>query len=98
MNIIFTHNSLIKDIIYINIKPYEDHRCTLYESYNQEIFMPNGIPPIVQEKCSYSKYKVLRGLHYQEHPYGQGKIIKCNSGKIFDVAIVTGKQIGRAHV
>lgn len=87
MNIIFTHNSLIKDIIYINIKPYEDHRGTLYESYNQEIFMSNGIPPIVQEKCSYSKYKVLRGLHYQEHPYGQGKIIKCNSGKIFDVAV-----------
>lgn len=87
MNIVFTHNNFIHDIIYINIEPYEDHRGTLYESYNKEIFTKNGIPEIVQEKSSFSKHRVLRGLHYQEAPYGQGKIIRCNMGQIFDVAV-----------
>jgi len=83
----FLPNKLIPDIIFINIDVYEDSRGTLYELYNKEIFIQNGIPEIVQEKSSFSKYKVLRGLHYQDRPYGQGKIIRCNKGKIFDVAV-----------
>lgn len=83
----FLPNKLIPDIIFISIDVYEDSRGTLYELYNKEIFIQNGIPEIVQEKSSFSKYKVLRGLHYQDRPYGQGKIIRCNKGKIFDVAV-----------
>ena len=30
---------------------------------------------------------VLRGLHFQLEPESQGKLIKCFSGKIFDVAV-----------
>ena len=30
---------------------------------------------------------ILRGLHIQKKPYSQGKLIRCISGKIFDVAI-----------
>lgn len=29
----------------------------------------------------------LRGIHYQEEPYSENKIIQCISGKIFDVII-----------
>jgi dTDP-4-dehydrorhamnose 3,5-epimerase len=87
MNHIFIKNTICPDIILIKTEIYEDDRGTLYEVYNQESFLKAGIPNIVQEKCSYSKYKVLRGLHYQEDPYGQGKIIRCNKGSIFDVAV-----------
>jgi dTDP-4-dehydrorhamnose 3,5-epimerase len=87
MNHIFIHDKLISEIILIKTQIYEDHRGTLYETYNKELFIKNGIPEIVQEKCSHSEYKVLRGLHYQKDPYGQGKIIRCNRGKILDVAV-----------
>lgn len=87
MNLIFTKNQIISDIILIKTEIYEDNRGTLYEIYNKELFVKNGIPEIVQEKSSFSKHKVLRGLHYQKDPYGQGKIIRCNKGKIFDVAV-----------
>ena len=87
MNHTFIVNKLISDIILIKTQIYEDHRGTLYETYNKELFVKNGIPEIAQEKSSFSKYKVLRGLHYQKEPHGQGKIIRCNKGKIFDVAV-----------
>jgi dTDP-4-dehydrorhamnose 3,5-epimerase len=87
MNHTFIYNKLISDIILIKTQIYEDNRGTLYETYNKELFTKNGIPEIVQEKCSRSEHRVLRGLHYQKDPYGQGKIIRCNRGKIFDVAV-----------
>ena len=87
MNHTFSSNISIPDIVLIKTQTYEDDRGTLYETYNKELFTKNGIPEIVQEKSSFSRYRVLRGLHYQQDPYGQGKIIRCNRGKIFDVAV-----------
>jgi len=87
MNHTFSSNISIPDIILIKTQIYEDNRGTLYETYNKELFTKNGIPEIVQEKSSFSRYRVLRGLHYQQGSYGQGKIIRCNRGKIFDVAV-----------
>jgi CDP-6-deoxy-D-xylo-4-hexulose-3-dehydrase len=36
---------------------------------------------------SSSKSNVLRGLHIQERPYRQSKLVTCLSGKVFDVAV-----------
>ena len=41
----------------------------------------------VQENHSQSKKNVLRGLHYQIPPNDQGKLVRCISGKIFDVIV-----------
>ena len=41
----------------------------------------------VQYNHSKSSKGVLRGLHYQLEPESQGKLIKCFSGKIFDVVV-----------
>lgn len=30
---------------------------------------------------------MLRGLHYQEAPYGQAKLVRCGRGRIYDVAV-----------
>lgn len=92
MNHTITHNPTIPEILLITPQIYSDERGTLYETYNKDLFIKSGIPEIVQEKTSYSKYQVLRGLHYQEDPYGQGKIIRCNRGKIFDVAVDVRKS------
>lgn len=92
MNLTFIKNDIILDIVLIKTNPYEDDRGILYETYNKDLFTQNGIPPIIQEKNSFSKHKVLRGLHYQKDPHGQGKIIRCNRGKIFDVAVDVRKN------
>ena len=34
-----------------------------------------------------SKFNVIRGLHFQEDPYDQAKIISLSFGKILDIAV-----------
>ena len=41
----------------------------------------------LQDNHSKSSKGVLRGLHYQLNPYAQGKLVRCISGEIFDVAV-----------
>ena len=41
----------------------------------------------VQDNHSRSSRGVLRGLHYQLEPEPQGKLVRCSSGTIFDVAV-----------
>jgi len=73
----------------INPKIYNDSRGFFMESWNQERF--NSIIgkeiTFVQDNHSYSKRCVLRGLHYQINPQAQGKLVRCISGEIFDVAV-----------
>ena len=44
-------------------------------------------PRFVQDNQSRSQRGVLRGLHYQIEPESQGKLVRCVSGVIFDVAV-----------
>lgn len=41
----------------------------------------------VQDNLSSSKKNVLRGLHYQAPPFGQGKLVQVLRGKALDVAV-----------
>jgi dTDP-4-dehydrorhamnose 3,5-epimerase len=41
----------------------------------------------VQDNLSLSKQGVLRGLHYQAPPFGQGKLVFVLSGSVLDVAV-----------
>ena len=41
----------------------------------------------VQDNQSRSSRGVLRGLHYQLPPHAQGKLVRCASGRVFDVAV-----------
>ena len=40
----------------------------------------------------FSKKGVLRGLHFQLNPFPQGKLIRVNSGEIFDVMVDLRKK------
>jgi dTDP-4-dehydrorhamnose 3,5-epimerase len=41
----------------------------------------------VQDNHSFSRSRgTLRGLHFQSPPHGQGKLVRCFRGSIFDVA------------
>ena len=67
---------------------YHDERGFFYESYNQKRFAANGIPEdFVQDNYSFSTKGVLRGLHFQHNPSGQGKLVRVMTGKALDVVV-----------
>lgn len=67
---------------------YYDDRGHFYESYNQKLFSANGITEnFVQDNYSFSSKGVVRGLHFQKNPNGQGKLVRCMTGKVFDVIV-----------
>jgi dTDP-4-dehydrorhamnose 3,5-epimerase len=66
---------------------FEDSRGYFFESYNERVLAEFGIVgSFVQDNQSFSRRDVVRGLHYQiQQP--QGKLVRCISGEIFDVAV-----------
>ena len=68
---------------------FEDKRGFFYESFNQQKFNDAiGKKVIfVQDNHSKSIKGVLRGLHYQNAPFEQGKLVRVIAGEIFDVAV-----------
>lgn len=79
----------IADILLITPSFYEDDRGSFYEFFNQKKFnAKTGLNiNFVQDNISFSKKNVLRGLHYQEEPYEQGKLVSVISGEVIDVAV-----------
>jgi dTDP-4-dehydrorhamnose 3,5-epimerase len=41
----------------------------------------------VQDNHSKSSYGVLRGLHYQNNPFAQTKLVRVTQGKVLDVVV-----------
>ncbi len=74
-------------------KIFEDERGYFFESWNQIIWQKilekhnQPYQPFVQDNQSFSKKGVLRGLHYQINPHSQGKLVRCLTGEIYDVAV-----------
>ncbi len=77
----------IADVQILEPMVFEDSRGSFFESYNERVLSELGIVgPFVQDNQSFSYKDVVRGLHYQiKQP--QGKLIRCLSGEIFDVAV-----------
>jgi len=79
----------INDLLVIEPNVFGDHRGWFVESYNEKVFKDNGVDvKFRQDNHSYSKQKgVLRGLHFQNDPHAQTKLVRCTRGKIWDVAV-----------
>ena len=79
----------IPDVKLIEPEVFADERGSFYESFNQQEFNDSVGQEItfVQDNQSKSKRGVLRGLHYQEQPLAQGKLVRVIFGEVFDVAV-----------
>lgn len=77
----------IPEVILVEPVVLKDDRGFFMETYKASIFKENGVPSFVQENQSFSTKNILRGLHYQESPMAQGKLVRCVKGEIFDVAV-----------
>ena len=75
------------------IRPkYLDERGSFLELYNDEISSFLGEVQFAQENISYSKNGVIRGMHWQEEPFSQAKLVTCLSGKIKDVVLAIDSE------
>ena len=78
----------IEGLLVVEPDIYEDNRGYLSETYNKENYFKHGIiNNFEQDKKSFSKKGVLRGLHFQKPPYAQAKVVSCLNGEIIDVAV-----------
>lgn len=81
-------NTEIPEVIIIEPKIIGDNRGYFFESFNQIEFEKNiGKINFIQDNESKSGRGVLRGLHFQNPPYTQAKLVRCIEGEILDVAV-----------
>jgi len=82
-------NCKIEGLYTIEPKVFEDSRGIFYETFNEKIFKEKtGLDlTFCQDNESYSKKNVLRGLHFQNPPFSQGKLVRVISGRVIDVAV-----------
>lgn len=67
---------------------FSDERGYFLESYHKEKLKNLGIgAEFYQDNFSLSAKNVLRGLHFQNPPFDQGKLIKVISGSVLDVVV-----------
>ncbi|MFH1962793.1 MAG: dTDP-4-dehydrorhamnose 3,5-epimerase [bacterium] len=78
----------LHEVILIEPRVVADKRGFFMETYKYSDFVKMGIKEkFVQDNHSMSMKSVLRGLHYQENPKAQGKLVRCLKGRILDVAV-----------
>jgi dTDP-4-dehydrorhamnose 3,5-epimerase len=67
---------------------FGDDRGYFFESFRKSTFESLGIrTDFVQDNESFSVKGTLRGLHYQEEPFAQAKLVRVALGKVMDVAV-----------
>ena len=78
----------IESVLEVHTGLVEDERGSFSESYSAEMWSRAGFKEtFVQDNLSRSARGTLRGMHYQINPAGMGKLVRCVSGAIFDVAV-----------
>ena len=78
----------IKDLLIIQPRIFTDDRGYFYESYNKGSFKKLGLDlNFVQDNQSLSQKGVLRGLHFQNPPFAQGKLVRVIQGSVLDVVV-----------
>lgn len=79
----------IEGVLIIEPKVFSDNRGYFFESFNAKEFAEKtGVDLVfVQDNESKSKYGVLRGMHFQQPPYTQSKLVRVVKGKVLDVVV-----------
>ena len=86
MNVISTP---LNGLFIVEPTVHKDSRGYFFESFNKQSFeSKTGINiNFVQDNQAMSVKNVLRGLHYQNNPMAQVKLIRVLEGSIWDVAV-----------
>ena len=73
----------------VELERREDERGFFARSFCQDEFKAHGLDPCVAQ-CNVSfnaSRGTLRGLHYQDRPHEEAKLVRCTRGAIWDVIV-----------
>lgn len=84
-----TIETKIPGVLIIETDVFKDQRGYFSETYNKSKYEAMGITTeFVQDNRSFSAQKgTLRGLHWQNPPFAQAKLVSCSRGTVMDVAV-----------
>lgn len=73
----------------IDPNPHEDDRGRFMRAWCAREFLENGVAFVpVQANMGLSRHKgTVRGMHFQEAPALEAKLVRCTRGTIFDVVL-----------
>lgn len=79
----------LKGAYLIELEPHKDERGYLARTFCEQEFADHGlVTTFVQMSTSLNHKKgQIRGMHYQESPYEETKIVRCTRGAIYDVMV-----------
>jgi dTDP-4-dehydrorhamnose 3,5-epimerase len=79
----------LKDCFIVIPRAFKDARGVFCETYNKQTFQKaTGLTiDFVQDNQSSSRKGVLRGLHYQQGPMAQAKLVRSIQGRILDIVV-----------
>lgn len=73
----------------IRLEPHTDERGFFARTWCQEEFANHGLnSKLVQCNISRNTRRgTLRGMHFQEAPFSETKIVRCTRGSVYDVVV-----------
>lgn len=79
----------LKGTYLIEMDKHVDDRGYFARTFCTQEFADHGlVTNFIQISTSFNHKKdQIRGMHYQEDPYGETKIVRCTQGAIYDVIV-----------
>ncbi|MBI4600033.1 dTDP-4-dehydrorhamnose 3,5-epimerase [Candidatus Uhrbacteria bacterium] len=77
----------IPGVLILEPQIFSDERGYFFETFREDEFFEKTGVHFVQENQSWSKYGILRGMHFQREPHAQAKLVRVLSGIVLDVVI-----------
>ncbi len=79
----------IPGVMVIELEPRGDERGFFARTFCERAFAEAGLQTrMVNTNMSYTRDKhTLRGMHWQQAPSAEVKVVRCTRGRIFDVAV-----------
>jgi len=82
------YKTKFKGLLIIQPKVFEDDRGYFLEWFREDILKSFGVNlKFVQDNEAKSQKYVLRGLHFQNPPFAQGKLVRVVQGAVLDIVV-----------
>lgn len=84
----------LEGVMLVRPRMFEDERGSFTETWNMHAFQEivGQSVQFKQSNESVSREGVLRGMHFQVPPHGQGKLVRVTQGRVLDVAVDLRKE------
>jgi dTDP-4-dehydrorhamnose 3,5-epimerase len=83
------HETAVAGVWVLELQSFDDERGFFARAWCRREAAEHGLNPVwVQMNMSASKRAgTLRGLHWQDEPWQESKLVRCVQGSLFDVAV-----------